>query len=177
MSIDPIASLRYMSATKTREEKSCPGGPDLLLPEIMGLLEGYFPVWVPFRESRIIAQAVWPDTANSIHVTFGDFKKLVLPEIKSVYFGTPTIVNDEPLFPPEDPCPTAEAWCKDTERFTVREIVAFVEEWTECKRIVSGLGSGDITMAERVFDMGENTVMAAMKHYTDFTNTLFVRDL
>ena len=92
----------------------------------------------------------------------------------AVYWGTPTVVNDIALFdkclrPGEEPA----IWTKHYERTTSKA-------WAEAaqafglKVIVTGLGTGDISCAERLQDMGGGHVVSH-KMFDEFEDWVLMR--
>jgi len=93
-----------------------------------------------------------------------------------VYWGTPTVVNNQALFEgclqhTED----VEMWTKEFERTTSKR-------WAEAaqafgfKTIVTGLGTGDISCAERLQDMGGGHVVSH-KMFDEFEDWVLMRRL
>lgn len=145
------------------------GGQEHILGEIIGATHPYRSVWVPFGGDTLIDRLsflgfeVWGDP------TLEGYDAKVIPEAEVVYFGTPTIVGGKALFP------SSEDWTKEKEREVVRIIVE------RCAgrgyyRIISGLGSGDISLEERLNDMGGGKVVA-VKYFDGFTDWVIVRNL
>jgi hypothetical protein len=89
----------------------------------------------------------------------------------AIYFGTPTIVNNQPLFSDN----VSDAWTKETERFFVRDLCKRVEA-QRFKLIVSGLGSGDISPGERLEDMGGGKIVC-YKDFGHFQDWVLMREL
>lgn len=147
------------------------GGQELILGEVVGaLLARPSPekIWLPFPAYALMAAL----TSFGIEIVTGDEPL----NFDAVYFGTPTIVNDRRLFQgPAAPDAPAGGWTKQSERETVQAIVAWAAK-RNAKRIVSGLGSGDITLDERLQDMGGGT-LAAYKDFGNFEDWVLRRDM
>lgn len=144
------------------------GGQELILGEIMAALWPCESIWLPFPEHCDTLLDCLNLAGFDVHA--GREISAKHSEIAAVYFGTPTIVNDEVLFPLGD-----EEWTKEKERETVCAICAQCEA-AGFMRIVSGLGSGDISVEERLEDMGGGSVVA-VKHFDDFTDWVLQRDI
>jgi len=145
------------------------GGQELILNEIKALLDGYDVVWLPFPEGCVTLEG---HLKAQGHKVIGNTLHVYEPPIDAVYLGTPTIVGGKPLFPD-----TAGAiYTKKQERETVRRVVQLAEE-AGARRIVTGLGSGDISVRERKRDMGRGSRVEVVKHFDVFTDWVLVRDL
>lgn len=161
--IDPAL---YVEVTKFRPLLPRRGGQELILPEIIGCF-GTKPrrVWLPFYSSGTLAN--WLSRMG--HEVLSAPPDRAPPEASSLYFGTPTIVNGRNLFPEE------EEWTKEKERKLVREMVAQAEA-LNYTLIVSGLGSGDISVDERLVDMGGGRIVC-YKDFGDFQDWILERRL
>ncbi len=154
MDAETLISLYKISAQKK-------GGQELILFEICAEIlpvvrKG---VWVPFISSGTLTSFL---RKKNIHVnnTFSVEKAPLDCDV--LYFGTPTIVNDAVLFP-EDNSVTTIKWNKVNERKTA-SILSLLAQEQQYTLIVSGLGSGDISVEERIADMGGGKIVA----YKDF---------
>ena len=145
----------------------------LILPEIIACLHPHESVWLPFYEDF---------TAHVLaylgHEVYG--MEDVPDKSTAVYFGTPTIVDGKALFPAQlkveaHKIGTVGKWDKDTERNVVRAIVDEAERF-DYRIIISGLGTGDISVEERLDDMGGGRVVC-FKHFAGFTDHVLVREL
>lgn len=138
------------------------GGQELISDEIVALCGKA--VWLPYPTTglQLALQASGRETVLDLSSA-----------CDTVYFGTPTIVNDAPLFARGVPvyigfgrrpvwCP--KEWTKETERLAVRALRT--EADVHGLRIVCGLGSGDISVDERLADIGGGNV-AAYKAFVD----------
>lgn len=144
------------------------GGQELLLHEIAACMEPGWVVWLPFLSSGTLARHL-RGMGHPVRVGL----EMNLTGVDVMYFGTPTIVNDGPLFP-EDA--GGIAWTKSLERSRVRGLVKRAAD-AGVRMIISGLGSGDISPEERCADMGPGAVVVAIKHFDDFTDWVFRRNL
>ena len=152
-----IDHKRYLAALDIAPKKK--GGQELIFGEIAGLIQKDETLWLPYSDQcGYLADHVAWSRAPS-HCTV-------------VYFGTPTIVNDKPLFPDTI---LFGSWTKEKERDTVRQICA-VAIAHNYRAIISGLGSGDISVEERLEDMGGGEVVA-MKKFDGFTDWVLARVL
>jgi len=149
-----------------------PDGPHLLLPEIGALLHEMV-VWLPFTASAVIADERWLGAAVR-KVQFGgavcgDTLAQIghpIAPIDAVYFGVPTVVGGKALF-------GAPGW----DRMRARTAAAAVTQRAQAagaRLIVSGLGEGDISVEDRIADMGGGEVVA-MKRFNDFTDWVIAR--
>lgn len=148
------------------------GGQELLLPEIVALLPDHEVIWIPFAKACKTLIAELAERGHIICTT--PWSAIPQQHCDAVYFGTPTIVDNKALFPESAPIP-ASRWNKALERIVVRDLV-FIAQDIGCQRIISGLGSGDISVEERLEDMGGGTVVT-MKRFEDFTDWVLARDL
>lgn len=143
------------------------GGQELILHEIAGLIESGWILFFPFYSSGTLVEHI--KKSNQCYWSEGFKEADEMPRADCLYFGTPTIVNDAQLFD-ED-----EDWTKKKERATVRRLCREAER-LNYKRIISGLGSGDIEPDERIKDMGGGKIIC-MKKFKEFTDWIIVRDL
>jgi hypothetical protein len=137
-----------------------PGGQELIFPEILACLEPGESIYVPFDRSGFLTRKLQEarfEVKSPREVIIPRYPH-VLPRADSIYFGTPTIVNGRPLFDID-----SYEWNKTSERGWVRRICRMAEE-LKYKKIISGLGSGDISPEERIEDMGGGRIVA----YKDF---------
>ena len=149
-------------------------GQSLILPEILALLHEGESVWLPFFDA--FTAAVLDDLGHKVYGMEG------LPdEATALYFGTPTIVDDKPLFPAlvsiseQAAIGTVGKWDKQTERNVVRALIQDAEHF-EYRIIISGLGTGDISVSERLHDMGGGKVVA-YKDFGPFEDWVLAREL
>ena len=151
----------YLAVSGVRRPQM--GGQELILYEVLALLEPYGTIWLPY-----------PGACKTLS------KKLILRDhvveqyvgrkADALYFGTPTIVSGKPLFGV-----VYGIINKRVERESVQGLVSKAEA-VGVRRIVSGLGSGDISVAERLEDMGGGEVVVEKK-FDAFTDWVLVRDL
>jgi hypothetical protein len=162
--IDCGAYLR--TTARFRASVECgKGGQELLVAEIVGALDGYDRVALPFGHS--------PGGDTLLKALVAEGHRVLLSERPiygdGAYFGTPTLLDGRPLFPGWD-----ASWTKERERQWVLDFVAACRV-AGIQRIVAGLGSGDVTPAERLADLGGGT-MIGFKQFRGFADYLFVRD-
>jgi len=93
----------------------------------------------------------------------------------AIYWGTPTIVDDKPLFPDSLEPGVGHSWDKIRERATSTQLAKLAVE-QKAKRIITGLGSGDISWKERLMDMGGGRIVS-WKDFGDFEDWVLVRDI
>lgn len=150
------------------------GGQELLLAEIISIfLENKIKiVWLPFNPHRMLKAELekW-----HIKVLDDECRTIYFPDcaFDAVYFGTPTIVNNKPLFP--NGLYPADKWNKNNERWYARRIRNTAERTPQCKLIVSGLGSGDISVEERQIDMGSDAKVVCYKDFDTFQDWIIAR--
>lgn len=155
--IDPA---RYLSALGIAPAGQ--GGQELILGEIIGLSRPGERFFIPFPElcpylSARVQKGDW-DTSSIL------------------YFGTPTIVDDRPLFPvPAHGESSRVTWTKKSERDMARYLCRLAQSMNY-RLIISGLGSGDISTQERLEDMGGGEIVT-FKKFDTFTDTVLVREL
>ena len=149
--------------TSTRPEIK--GGQELILYEIAAAL---YPtvgsIWVPFLSSGTLSHYL-----KGVGFRINEFQYLdgfdkAPPNSQAVYFGTPTIVDNTNLFPDND---TDVKWTKKKEREAVRAIMKACKEAGYIQAI-SGLGSGDISLEERMEDMGPGAKLICYKDFGVF---------
>ena len=165
--IDPVFYLDSAGLTQPHL-----GGQELILHEIAALLRPYDRVWLPFAGSCVTLAETLLSAGNHI----ATWNAPVGP-LDALYFGTPTIVDGKLLFD-SDGAGVSESFLindKVSERNAVRTMVRYAKEHN-AERIVSGLGSGDISVEERIEDMGGGEVVT-MKKFDVFTDWVIVRDL
>jgi len=152
-----INPKRYLAALEITPHGR--GGQELIFGEIAGLLRKDETLWLPYPSlcMYLADRTVWASTPNDCQV---------------VYFGTPTIVNNKPLFPDTI---FYGSLTKERERETVRTIVESAIA-RGMRLIISGLGSGDISVEERLEDMGGGEIVA-MKKFDGFTDWVLARVL
>jgi hypothetical protein len=89
-----------------------------------------------------------------------------IPEAEAIYIATPVIVDNKSLFDEHWPL------TKDQER---KIIQSYCEKARAAgyRRIVTSLGMGDVSIAERLNDMGPGAKVVAFKEFEGFTDTVF----
>lgn len=154
----------YLKATDTFKDNRR-GGQELLLGEIVGAFvsKGCKRVWLPYPTPSLSVALCKCGISQTHHKD----------EYDGVYFGTPTIVDNKPLFTESTLEP--DRWTKDYERKFVRNICN--EFSHSCKIVVSGLGSGDISVEERIEDMGEGAKVIAFKMFEDFSDWVIAKEI
>lgn len=166
----------YLKASGIVNRTGIKGGQELILYEIIGALWEYKIIWVPFRSSGTLIDKLVNLGRFQITIGFPLFREDYSYPIDAVYFGTPTIVNDKLLFAcPESWWAPEFPWTKNNERQFVKDLCDNME-LIGCRRIVSGLGSGDISVEERLEDMGGGRVVC-FKDFGEFQDWVLVRDL
>lgn len=149
------------------------GGQELILPEILAALDGFSRVWLPFLSSGTLAHEL---AGRAFHLPHTEARSAsALWSADSLYFGTPTIVEGAPLFPEDAPAEGAP-WTAASERACVRALVGLAVE-RRVRRIVCGLGSGDVTLQQRLEDVGAGARVVTFKDFGEFQDWVIVRDL
>lgn len=141
------------------------GGQELILADIMACLEGCSSIYIPYNCPALEEACL----KRGIRLCNGD------EYWETIYWGTPTIVNDKVLFP-ECLLDPQGNWSKRTEREASQRLTKLAEFNRECKRIITGLGSGDISLDERTEDMGGGHVVS-FKDFGEFQDWIIVRNL
>jgi hypothetical protein len=166
---------RYLEAQRLNAFPPVVGGQELIVGEIAGALNGCSRVWFPFPVSRSLLLAVAGTGVHGLNERH--------TRIDAVYFGTPTIVGDKPLFDMtwwEDSSHPGgpfywrpQDWTKKSERESARHIAEQAIK-QGAKLIVSGLGTGDISVEQRLEDMGGGDVIA-YKQFNGFEDWVLAR--
>ncbi len=161
--IDPLAFLAVTGQPNPPLERN---GQQLIMSEVLALLYPFRRIWIPFPEgcaallNRLYRMKPW------VVVRTGSHPGRLPPLCDAVYFGTPTIVNGTPLFPETAGCITS----KSLERRTVRDLCTdSMVKRTGLQRIVCGLGTGDISVEERLEDVGPGSKVVVEKNFYDPT--------
>lgn len=139
-----------------------PGGQSLIWPEIIAALgpprTKPAVIWLPCGASPALLSAL---------SRFG-WLTIAEPElyrgVEAMYLGTPTIVDGRPLFPESAP-DFARRWSAEDERQFVRR-ACHAALLFAARIIVTGLGSGDVSLAERLKDMGAGSHVVARKRFS-----------
>jgi hypothetical protein len=147
------------------------GDQELIMGEVIGAMSD-------IKHSPMVYLPFYSDLVEVLRILgymliCGNLKNSVayeIPDLDVMYFGTPTIVNDKPLFDG-----WGLSWTKDSERRFVENICHQAEK-RKYKKIISGLGSGDISVEERIEDMGGGKVIA-YKDFGDFQDWVIERIL
>ena len=142
------------------------GGQELILVDIMACLRGCETIYIPYNCPSLEEAC----GEQGIHMVTDE------EPFDAIYWGTPTIVNNRALFIKclDDPA-TAHKWTVDRERHCSTLLRALAED-RRAKRIITGLGSGDITLKMRLDDMGGGRVVS-YKQFGPFQDWVLVRDL
>lgn len=148
-----------------------------LLPEIIGAFTYVCGVWLPFTESWCLASYLTSEISYAEY-DIAEGVNSIPTGPQGVYLGTPTIVDGKALFlsPSYAGGRSIRAWDAETERHVMRTICDAVAH-RGYKRIVTGLGSGDISVEERKEDMGEGAKVVAFKDFGDFQDWVLVREI
>lgn len=173
-----LEAFQRAAAVSSSRAQLARGGQELIVLEIVGCLKGCKRVWLPFAYNTTLLRVLfgmgigtWHDTENPKGEMWNVSAADVPDDVDAVYFGTPTILHNEPLFPETISDP--QSWTKGAERRVVRHITHVAEE-VKLKRIVCGLGSGDISLGERYYDVGPNAHAVAMKRFVESDGNQFV---
>lgn len=156
-----ISPQAYLKALSLQQDPKHPGGQELILGEIVGAFAhaGCERIYLPFPTVPLILAFIHAGLKSYAYQTGTD----------GLYLGTPTIVNDKPLFPQKD------VWTKAYERqYVSSQCKDAIAEGM--KMIVTGLGSGDISVEERIEDMGGGEVIA-YKKFDTFCDWVIARKL
>jgi len=154
----PIDNELYMKLSGVRPKEA--GGQELILYEILAAIPEGSKVFLPFYSNGLLAKYLVAHNYKVItDETKNTYDLLEYPQGCVVYFGTPTIVDNTNLFP------DFESWNKSKEREVVRRITekAIIAEAT---KIICGLGSGDISVEERMRDIGGGSLITYKKFNT-----------
>jgi len=168
--ICPNAYLKaaYGAAVNSHE------GQELILTEIIALLDGWITVWIPWAmDCRTLADRLM---ATKEHIILSD--RGAGDDVDAIYFGTPTVNHGMRVFPGIPP------WDAKQDRAWVRSITEECEALAYTNRhpllMVSGLGEGDVTPAQRSRDMG-GAELVCQKRFTEygicFWDYIFVREI
>jgi len=144
-----------------------PGGQELIINEILACLDGCESVFVPFYNEFLVDRL----RANDYEVrTCNQHHTYQVPEADAIYFGTPTIVNNKNLFP------DLEEWTYKKERTVVRNLTYLARAFSY-KKLICGLGSGDITLSDRLSDInGQLSDVACYKRFKDFEDWVICKE-
>lgn len=152
----------YLKALKLDKLEN--GAQELILGEIIGCFSDCKTIWLPYG-GRLLSN------------TLKELKFVVIDrpflhrdeEFDALYFGTPTILDDKMLFIGQ----FNGNWNKEIERRVVRSLCErAITHKAHC--IVCGLGEGDISAQERIFDIKSSTDLipkvVAIKSFVGFTD-------
>lgn len=166
----------YMRTYDLPAHESEVGGQALILGEVVASLHPAKTVWVPFRSQCGLLIAKLTELGIEVYADemspYPAAEMWAVPDTDAVYFGTPTIVDDQPLFESR-----TGTWTKTSERATVTAIMARCHQ-AGIRRVVCGLGTGDINIGERLEDIGGNRgSVVCTKKFEGFTDYVLRRDL
>lgn len=178
---------RYEQTTGVSAPPGTAGGQELILAEVVAALAatpgGCRVVWLPFYSTGTLARTLAQQGVAVLTDPDADrYDELPGWPIDAVYFGTPTVVGGQRLFPDHRAARGGEAWDATRERIVVRRLVGLAAA-AGARRVVCGLGSGDVALEERLGDVGPHAAVLAMKCFTDatsglpFTDWVIARDL
>lgn len=151
--------------------RTVPGDQSLLLMDIAATLKKAkcANLWLPFSTGPLAEYL--RGLGIIVREKIVDVELLRQYTVDSLYLGTPTIVANKKLFPESAP----GEWTKNSERKVMRGICKSAAE-LGARAIVTGLGSGDITVKNRIADMRlegwEEPRVISMKDFGDFTDWL-----
>lgn len=154
-------------------------GPDLLIPEIVSAFSDCHRVFLPFGQSSSLTDHL---NRSGVEVVQGHHEQrdprdgaCSLLELESeasgcdgLYFGTPTIDGGEFVFPGE----MSHEWDRESEMAYVSELCSAAVV-LGVRVIVSGLGSGDVSVADRITSMGGGRI-ASFKDFGEFKDWVIV---
>ena len=164
----------FLKVSNVEQSNEC--GQELILFEILTvLIEGSKKgVWLPFGRNTHLAFFL---NTHKVHANIS-FSKTPPKDCDTIYLGTPTIVNDSILFPDsiKDVKKCDIEWNKANEREFVKNICTKCEK-EKYRTIVTGLGQGDISIEERMEDMGANTEIVCFKQFDGFYDFVLKRKL
>tara|TARA_R100001530_G_scaffold97478_1_gene67765 strand:- start:362 stop:838 length:477 start_codon:yes stop_codon:yes gene_type:complete len=140
------------------------GGQELIFGEIVSGFEDCKNIYLPFPNHflvYVLKRARYNIVDN-------------IQDAEGIYFGTPTIVDNKALFPAK------EEWTKKKEReFVVQLCSEAINSYV--KIIISGLGSGDISLKERKEDIfkgtKKETKVICMKDFGNFKDWVTITKL
>lgn len=159
-----ISANLYNKIIPITRSSSTLGGQELILFEIIASCHGFNDIYLPFYSSGTLFKYLLKNgfAPLSDHRT-SPFDFSSIPKGEVLYFGTPTIVDDQPLFNDTE---NSKNWNKFNERKFVTWLCASAKR-KGYKKIISGLGSGDISVQERIQDMGGGRIIC-YKKFDDF---------
>ena len=159
----------YRHFVNYSEHVHATGGQELIMAEVVAALYPCLSVEIPFGEAcGSLIDELQSRNISAFVRAAGEFTG----SMEAVYFGTPTIVDGEPLFQHSG----TAGWDVQRERAWVRLCVAQCIASGNVQTIVCGLGSGDITPAQRIEDLGGGRVVA-YKHFGEFEDWVIKREL
>jgi hypothetical protein len=166
-------SLRHSIGVSAGESS----GPDLLIPEIVSAFSDCRRVFLAFGQSSSLTDHL---NRSGVEVVQGHHEQrdprdgvrgLLESEASGcdgLYFGTPTIDGGEFVFPGE----MSHEWDRESEMAYVSELCSAAVVMG-VRVIVSGLGSGDVSVADRITAMGGGGI-ASFKDFGSFKDWVIV---
>lgn len=145
------------------------GGQELIMPEIIALFATHAikSLWLPFSIGPL------KGCAERMRIAVATGRNRVPHSFDALYFGTPTIVDGKALFPDSDP----HEWNVGKEAAIARDLCSMANRTKECRLIISGLGSGDVSAEARVdcmkLDGWSRPRMVAWKLFSGFEDSVF----
>lgn len=142
------------------------GGQELILADIMACLDSCRTICIPYNCPSL--EEACGEQGIRLVATDEDFD--------AVYWGTPTIVDDKVLFPEclHEPS-SASGWSYSVERRCSQQLTK-IAEFRNAKVIVTGLGTGDVSVADRLSDMGGGEIVS-YKNFGLFEDWVLMRVL
>jgi len=142
------------------------GGQELILADILACLSDCRSIHIPYNCPSLEEQCA----VHGIRIVTS------AEGFDAVYWGTPTIVDDKVLFPKCLPDPEyASRWNLAVERAHSKALTQLAEK-RNAKVIVTGLGTGDVSVADRIIDMGGGSVVS-YKNFGEFEDWVIMRRL
>jgi hypothetical protein len=143
------------------------GGQELILGEIIGCLNGCMTVWLPFPNCGKLASRL--DEMNFLPIQVAHDAP-TWPSCDALYFGSPTVKNGRTLF-------GDLPWTRELDIAWTLRARQWCMQQPSYRTIVSGLGIGDVTIADRIVALGPNTEMVCHKRFRSFEDWVTYTDL
>ncbi len=144
------------------------GDQTLIMADIAACLYAAWKIYFPYPCERL---------AEHLEILHGKEIVDAITDAEGVYWGTPTIVDNRPLFEKSlRQGDSVDLWTKENERAYSRVWAKAAEMIPTMRVIVTGLGSGDITVKERLEDMGGGHVVSH-KIFHGFEDWVLMRTL
>lgn len=142
-----------------------PGGQELIYPEIIGSLGDCSLIHIPFMTNGLLRKML---LRYGYSVSVGHYYERI-PKSEAIIVTPPTIIDNESLFKER------EVWTKDKERAVV-ESLSLEAVAMNYSMLITTLNSGDISVEERLSDMGGGEIVC-MKRFNSFTSWILARVL